>query len=163
MLRTAHPMTWRTVPRLAGVAAGMTALLAIAACGATDNNSTGGGGGGGTQVSLTAMDFSFSPNQLNVPAGATVTVNFTNNGHTTHSFTLDNGNASQDASAGSSTTVTFTAPQSGTLTFHCKYHPTQMMGTITIGGSGGSGAGGGSSTSNTSSSSSSSTGGGYGY
>jgi plastocyanin len=118
--------------------------LAVAACG-----SSGSSGSGGTTVHLTAVDFAFQPTQLTVPAGATVTVDFTNNGKTEHSFTLDNGGTSVDADGGGSATATFTAPQSGTLSFHCKYHPTQMKGTITV-GSGGGGAGSSSSSSSSS-------------
>jgi nitrosocyanin len=99
-------------------------------------------------VSLAAADFSFNPSQLSVPAGASVTVTLQNTGKVEHSFTLDNGSVSQDADAGETKTVNFTAPQSGTLAFHCKYHPTQMKGTITVGGAG---AGGGSSSSSSSS------------
>lgn len=120
---------------ISGLAAALTATLAFVACGSSSNGSTGGGGG--NTVNLTAMDFSFSPTQLSVPAGASVTVDLTNSGKTEHSFTLDNGGASVDIDAGKTATANFTAPQSGTLTFHCKYHPTQMTGSISIGGSGG--------------------------
>jgi plastocyanin len=41
-----------------------------------------------------------------------------------------------EAEAGASKTLTVTAPQSGSLTFHCKYHPTQMRGSFTVGGGG---------------------------
>jgi plastocyanin len=159
MLRFALQTTWRTLPRVAGGAGAATALLAMAACGATNTPGTGSGNGS-SSATLAAMDFSFSPTQLSVPAGTSVTVSFTNNGSVRHSFTLDNGSGSVDADPGKTTTLTFTTPASGTLTFHCKYHPTQMMGTLNVGGSGGAGAGGGSSSSSSSSTSSS---GGYGY
>ncbi len=87
-----------------------------------------------------------------------MTVNFTNSGAVEHSFTLDNGGGEVEAEGGGSKSFTFTAPQSGTISFHCKYHPTRMKGTISVGGSGGAGAGGGAS-----SSSSSSSGNGSGY
>lgn len=128
------------IPALAAA----SVVLAVAACG----SSSSGGGGGGTTENVTAIDFAFQPTQLSVPAGATVTVDFTNNGKTEHSFTLDNGDGEVEADAGGSKSFTFTAPQSGTITFHCKYHPTQMKGTVTVG----SGGGGGSSTSSSSSS-----------
>ena len=136
------------MPRITQLAAGAsltTLLLTVAACGSSGNS----GSSGGTTVNVAAVDFAFQPTSLSVPAGATVTVDFANNGKTEHSFTLDNGGANVDAGAGSTATATFTAPQSGTLTFHCTFHP-QMTGTITV-GSGGGGAG-------SSSSSSSSTG-----
>ena len=135
---------------ISGLAAALTATLAFAACGSSGSSSNTGGGG--TSVDLTAMDFSFSPTQLSVPAGASVTVNLKNTGQTEHSFTLDNGGTSVDVDKGGTATANFTAPQSGTLSFHCKYHPTQMKGTITIGGAGGAGGSGGSSSSSSSSS-----------
>jgi hypothetical protein len=66
---------------------------------------------------------------------------------------LDSGGGEVEAAAGQQAKLTFTAPQSGSLTFHCKYHPTQMKGTFTVGGAG----------AGSSSSSSSSTSNGYGY
>jgi plastocyanin len=138
------PVTAAT--RFAGGAAVSALLLALAACG---SSSSSGGSGSGTPLTVTAADFRFSPTQLSAQPGETITVTLQNQGKTEHSFTLDSGNGSVDADPGESKTLTFTAPQSGTLSFHCKYHPTQMKGTITVGGSG---AGGSSSSSSTSSS-----------
>jgi plastocyanin len=39
--------------------------------------------------------------------------------------------ASADADPGELNTVPFTSPESGTIVFHCRYHP-QMTGTITV-------------------------------
>jgi plastocyanin len=153
------PMTWRSAPRIFGGASAAAALLAVSACGATENNSGSSGTPGGTAVTVSAKEYAFTPAQFSVPAGATVTVTFHNQGTVEHSFTLNNGGGEVEADAGSTKSVTFTAPQSGTLAFHCKYHPTQMMGNITVGG-GGAGAGG---TTSSGSSSSSSSGNGYGY
>lgn len=143
-----------TAPRVVGVAGAAALLLALAACGESTNTSSTGNNGG-TTINETAKDFVYEQTSFSVPAGATVTVDFKNDGSTTHSFTLDNGAASKDADPGASTTLSFTAPQSGTLTFHCKYHPTTMMGTITV-GAGGGGASTGSGNSSPSSN-------GYGY
>ena len=145
-------MSRLTLPRTAGVAGAVATLISLAACGESTNTSSTGNNGG-TTINETAKDFVYEQTSFTVPAGATVTVDFKNDGSTTHSFTLDNGAASKDADPGASTTLSFAAPQSGTLTFHCKYHPTTMMGTITVG------AGGGSTGTGTSSPSSN----GYGY
>jgi plastocyanin len=142
--------------RLAAGGSVLATAFAVAACGSTDNgtgssssSSTGGG------LSVVAKDFSFSPTTVPVSAGQ-VSVSFDNQGNTLHSLTLDNGSGEVEAAPGKTTTLTFTAPSSGSLTFHCKYHPTQMKGSFTVGG-GGAGAGGSSSGSSSSSSS------GYGY
>jgi plastocyanin len=135
----------------AGSAAVLVTLAAIAACGSTDNGS-GGSSSGGAGPTVTAKDFSFDPSTVPISAGQSVTVTFKNDGNTEHSLTLDNGSGETEAEPGKSATLTVTAPSSGTLTFHCKYHPTQMKGSFTVGGAGGSG---GTSSSSSSSSSSS--------
>lgn len=143
--------------RLAASGAVAATILAVAACGSTDNgtsSSSSGGPGAGGGPTVTAVDYSFNPSSVSV-SGGQVTVTFQNNGNTQHSLTLDNGGGEVIAAPGQSATLTFTAPQSGTLTFHCKFHPTQMKGSFTVGSGGAGGA--------SSSSSSSSSGGGYGY
>ena len=97
----------------------------------TPPGSTGGGGGSGATLSLTAKDFSFTPTALTASAG-TVTVSITNDGAALHSFTLDDGSVSKDVPPGTTQTVTLNL--TGSVAFHCQYHPTQMMGTITVGG-----------------------------
>jgi plastocyanin len=138
--------------RLSAGGAVLATALAVAACGSTDNgtgsSSTSSGG-----LSVVAKDFSFTPTSVPVSAGQ-VSVTFDNQGNTQHSLTLDNGSAEVEAAPGKNATLSFTAPASGSLTFHCKFHPTQMKGSFTVGG-GGAGAGGSNSSSSTSS--------GYGY
>jgi plastocyanin len=138
----------------------IAALLPLAACGSTENSTSSGSGSGaasGSGPTVTAMDFSFSPTNVSLPSGGQVTVTFVNQGSTEHSLTLDDNSASMDADPGKTVTLSFSAPSSGTVSFHCKYHPTQMKGTFTVGGGGGAGAGGSGSSSSTSSSN------GYGY
>jgi plastocyanin len=139
-------LPWR---RLAAAGAIATTALAVAACGSTDSGGAGSSGG----PTVTAKDFSFSPTSLGVSAGQQVSVTLANQGNTEHSLTLDSGGGEVEAAAGQQAKLTFTAPQSGSLAFHCKYHPTQMKGTFTVGGAG----------AGSSSSSSSSTSNGYGY
>jgi plastocyanin len=128
--------------------------LALAACGSgTSNTSSGGSGGSGGEVTVTAHDFSFDAPSASASPGASVTVKFVNAGQTTqHSFTLDSGGQEVVADPGATQTLTFTAPSSGSIAFHCKFH-SSMHGTISVGGAAGAGG----------SSSSSSSAGGYGY
>jgi plastocyanin len=74
-------------------------------------------------------DFAFDPTTLDVSAGEH-TITITNTGSVEHSFTLDDDSVSQDVEAGESATVTFDATE--TIGFHCKYHPDQMTGTLTV-------------------------------
>ncbi|HZS15896.1 MAG TPA: cupredoxin domain-containing protein [Candidatus Dormibacteraeota bacterium] len=119
--------------RLRSVAAAAGAVLALAACGSTSSSS-------GSGPTVTARNYSFTPSTVAVSAGQQVTVTFVNAGTTAHSLTLDNGGGDVTAQPGETQTLTFTAPQSGTVTFHCKFHPTQMTGSFTVGGSGAGGA-----------------------
>jgi len=127
-------------------ALGVTGLLA-AACGSTSTASPAPGtdssspaataaappAGPPVALSLTARDFSFEPGALQAPSGAAVTLTFKNEGKAEHSFTPQGGIAvTQDAEGGKTETVTFTAPAASTIKFICKYHPTQMTGTLTI-------------------------------
>src|SRR5947209_8170058 len=117
-----------------------TVLLATAACGSGTSGS--GSGGSGTPVTVSAHDFAFDAVTTSVAPGAAVTVTFMNTGQHTHSFTLDSpsGGGETQADPGQSSTLAFTAPQSGSIQFHCKFHPSQMTGTITVGSGGGSGS-----------------------
>ena len=55
----------------------------------------------------------------------------TNTGAVEHSFTLDDDSVSQDIEPGETQTVTVDI--TADAGFHCKYHPTQMTGTLTVG------------------------------
>ena len=72
--------------------------------------------------------------QVVVPANSPVTVTLTNAGGVEHSFTADSVHGSADADPGEVNTIPFTSPDSGTIAFHCRWHP-QMTGTITVQGS----------------------------
>ena len=127
----------------------LLAAGALAACGSSSSSSGSGSGGGpygggsskttsstdagttggGAATDLSAKDFAFTPTSLSVPANGTV--KFTNSGSVEHNFTVDGKGISKDAEAGSSASVKVDLP-AGTYQFHCKYHPTQMKGTLTV-------------------------------
>jgi plastocyanin len=137
------------VRRLVIVPALVLAAAALAACGSSSSSSGSGGspygggsskktsstsaavGGSGASIPLGAKDFAFTPTALTVPAGGG-TVKFTNTGSVEHNFTIDGQSVSKDAEAGGSATVKVDLP-AGSYKFHCKYHPTQMTGTLTVG------------------------------
>ncbi len=119
-------------------------VLIFAACGGGDDDASddsGDSSGGGDTLTVAIQDFSFSPNELSVESLADVTIEVTNEGDTTHTFTAASGDFDESLDSGASATVTFTAPDAGELEFHCKIH-TDMTGTILIGAGDSSGGGG---------------------
>jgi len=122
--------------RMVGTLTGIVASAALASCGATTTSTAANGG-----PTITAADFSFTPSTLNVAPGSTVTLTLKNTGSSKHNFTTEGGpTANQDLDPGSTQTVTFTAPQTGSFSFHCEYHPKAMTGTISVGSAGGAGS-----------------------
>src|ERR1700687_5022798 len=121
-------------------------LLLLAACSSSDDNATttttkasqttsASGGAAQPQVGITvtAVDFSLSPATITASAGQLINVTFKNNGSVTHSFTVGSTDVGVIA-GGASGSGNFSAAAM-TVEFHCKFHPTQMKGTITINGS----------------------------
>ena len=94
--------------------------------------------GGGVEESMTiqAFDFYFDPTAISVGVGSEVTIELTNNGDVAHSFTATDLDVEVEASGAETASVTFTAPdEPGSYDFFCKFHPDEMQGTISIGGS----------------------------
>ena len=133
--------------RVVVVPAVLLAAAVLGACGSSSSSGSGGSpygggssktssttaatGGSGASITLSAKDFAFSPTALTVPSGGG-TVKITNTGSVEHNFTVDGQSVSKDAEAGGSASVKVDLP-AGSYKFHCKYHPTQMKGTITVG------------------------------
>jgi plastocyanin len=136
---------------LIGVLAGILALTA-AGCGGGDDSGGGSasattaapatsaasettaaaGGGGENEVKLVTADFKFDPASLDLKAGSSYTVEVTNQDSAEHSFTFEKANVDQDVEANEDATATFTAPAAGSYESHCKYHPAQMKGAVTV-------------------------------
>jgi len=97
--------------------------------------------GQGTTVSI--QDFFFSPAQITVQPGTTVT--WMNNGQAPHTVTADDGSFdSETLQPGQS--FSFTFANAGTFSYFCEIHPF-MTGSVTVvGGGGGDGSGGGAAT-----------------
>lgn len=94
-----------------------------------------GAQGNGQTVSI--QDFFFSPAQLNVQPGTTVT--WTNQGKAPHTVTADDGSFdSETLQPGQSFSHTFQS--TGTVAYHCEIHPF-MTASVTVGGGGGKAAG----------------------
>ena len=118
-------------------------VLALGACGndpaAEDADPEAGSGGG--SVTVTAQDFAFSPTEVSIPAGESVTITLDNQDDTQHSFTVDDADVDIVADGGSSASGDVTVEGDQTLEFRCRFH-SSMTGTLVV-GAGGSDAGGG--------------------
>ena len=89
-------------------------------------------GATGQQTATTTVsiqDFFFSPANVSVPAGTTVT--WVNEGNVPHTVTSDDGQFDSGVlMPGDSYTVMFKGQ--GTITYHCSIHPS-MTGSVTVG------------------------------
>ncbi len=110
-------------------------VFAVIFASCASNNSNGGSGGGPNTIDVTMSDLKFTPNTWNVSAGSQVTVNIKNTGSVNHTWTVmktpisgsyksaDASNVyynSEQVAAGTSKTVTFTAPSTpGTYQVIC--------------------------------------------
>jgi plastocyanin len=123
-------------------------LFLLGACGDDEPETSNGDGGGGstsaTSIELTASDFSFDQDSIDVEPGNEIEVTLINEDDTEHTFSIEDPEVEIEAHAGETATGTFTAPDEGSLEFFCEYHPDRMRGEITVGGSaaGESGSGG---------------------
>lgn len=86
-------------------------------------------------IEVEAYDFYFEETSIVLELGADVTVDFTNAGENTHSFTVPDLDLEIEAESAETTEFSFELPnEPGLLDFYCKYHPDDMNGTISIGG-----------------------------
>jgi plastocyanin len=141
-----------------------TAILAliaaaVAGCGGSSKAKTGsesGGGGGGKktiagvsandhgsksvsgEAEVELDDYYFDPTVLKGKAGSKVTLELRNESSTEHNLTIDAQGIDEDVEAGGDAKVSVTIPQSGEISFYCKYHKNLgMAGALAVGGSGG--------------------------
>jgi plastocyanin len=114
--------------RLLGALFALTLLAA--ACGGDEAPPPADGGSptdGGGEADLVIADFSFSPTELSVTEGQTITV--TNVGQTSHSFTTDDEAIDETIDPGATVEIPLTGVASGG--FHCRFH-SSMTGTLTV-------------------------------
>jgi plastocyanin len=118
----------RTVGRR--VMAAMVLVLGVAACGDDDDDAERGGTeSAGAGATIVAANIAFDPTTLSVAAGETITLR--NEDDVEHSFTIDDPEVDAEAEGGEEATVE--APdEPGTYDFHCRYHPDEMTGTLTV-------------------------------
>jgi plastocyanin len=79
-------------------------------------------------IEVEADDYYFKPTFMKVQPGEKVTIEFKNEGSTTHTFTSDALSVDQQLSAGKSKKFTVTVPSSGAaFQFHCDFHESMGM------------------------------------
>jgi plastocyanin len=79
-----------------------------------------------------AINFLWKPGNLLLAAGQPVTLKITNDDTMQHNFTFKPVKVAKNLRVGATTTISFTAPTSGTYLFYCKYHLQMMQGAITV-------------------------------
>jgi plastocyanin len=94
-------------------------------------------GGGEEALSVVARDLSFDTGQIEVPAGAPVTIDLANQGQQPHNLSVytDQSAATvifsgEIVNPGATATYTFEAPDPGEYFFRCDVHPIDMTGTF---------------------------------
>jgi plastocyanin len=98
------------------------AAFALAACGAKASGDVHPGSGGPGAVAVAARDNSFGPARLELPAGEEVEVEITNEGGTTHDFTVESLELSTGPiDEGAVATAALTVPE-GETAFACSIH-----------------------------------------
>jgi plastocyanin len=115
----------------------------VASCGGNDEESSEGGTttigdvaandhgtkdvSGESKVEVELDDDYFEPTVLEGKPGELVTLELKNEGGSEHNLTIDELKIDQDVEPGDEVEVEVTFPESGTLTFYCKYHRGQGM------------------------------------
>jgi len=119
-------------------------ILTAAACGGGDYSSDSGGGTTAASVKTSndhgSKDVSemgsvememdelyFEPTVPEGKAGQTLEVELENEGTEEHNFSVDDQGVDHDVEAGEKATVKVKLPQSGTVSFYCKYHRSEGM------------------------------------
>jgi nitrite reductase (NO-forming) len=105
-------------------------LIVLTGCGAEASGNVSAGPGGPGAVPVVAVDNRFEPERLDLPAGDEIEVEVTNEGGTTHDFTIEELDLSTGPiEPGEVATATLTVP-GGEITFVCSLHG-GMEGSVT--------------------------------
>ena len=114
----------------------------IAGVMANDHGTKAASSSGTTEVEL--YDYYFEPTVIEGKAGQKVKLEVKNEGKGEQSFTVDSEKIDKTISPGSSAEVTVTIPQSGVVSFYCKFHKSSgMAGALAVNGASVSGGSGG--------------------
>lgn len=126
--------------------AAVALVAAMAACGGSGATSGDGDSGGGTVavadgvVEISADDLAFDANVIQAPAGEAFTIRFTNNDTVPHNVSVYIEEGGEEIvlgdviDGGASVEVEVPAQEAGEYFFVCDVHPTDMTGTVVVGG-----------------------------
>ncbi len=96
----------------------------VALAGETNNHGTKTAKDG---LGVEADDYYFNPTFITATAGQKFTVELKNEGTARHTFTSPTAGVDLELPPGASRTVTLTAPATGSVEFHCRFHQSQGM------------------------------------
>lgn len=109
-------------------------VLALAACGGGSGDSTAAGGGGGAtseaaDTAVTIADLQYSPADVEVAAGGSVT--WTNNDDAPHTVSFDDEALTDSGELAKGDDFSTTFDEAGDFAYICAIHP-DMKGTVTV-------------------------------
>ena len=134
------------ITRIPMLAAALVLILALAACGgsskskeseqattttiggqAVESHGTKDVSGETGKVEIEMYDYYFEPTVLKGTPGQKVTLELKNTGNNAHTFTVSEQSVDQEVQPGDEAEADVTFPQSGELTFVCKFHQSSGM------------------------------------
>lgn len=121
---------------LAASAVAMAAAATLAACGGdTPSSAAATDSSTAADVTVTAREFSFDPDALDLTAGSDATVELVNGGSVEHDLTIDALDVTIYAGAGQTASATLPALEPGTYEFYCSipgHREAGMVGELTV-------------------------------
>jgi len=134
------------ITRIPMLAAALVLILALAACGgsskskeseqattttiggqAVESHGTKDVSGETGKVEIEMYDYYFEPTVLKGTPGQKVKLELKNTGNNAHTFTVSEQSVDQEVQPGDEAEADVTFPQSGELTFVCKFHQSSGM------------------------------------
>jgi len=107
-----------------GCGGGGTSRPPVSLAGSTNNHGTKSAK---DDLAVVADNFSFSPTFITASPGQKFTVQLRNDGNARHTFTSPAMGVDLELAPGASRTVALTAPTTGSVEFHCRFHQSQGM------------------------------------
>jgi plastocyanin len=88
---------------------------------------------GMTELDMEVDSFYFEPAILQGSGGQTLTIHLGNESDADHTFTIDDQSIDVELAGGDSTDVDVSFPDSGSVTFYCRFHESSgMVGELTV-------------------------------
>lgn len=108
----------------------------VSGCGGRKQEETPGPAAGeGRRIDMDSGEFFFSPSEITVKRGETVTIALKNSGSVEHNISIDEFNIDRDYNPGQTIMVTFTPDRTGTFRIYCDivgHSEAGMVGTLIV-------------------------------